>query len=567
MFSSIKRFVKRLTQPKDAQLWIDALIETIPLCVITSNQQLVYSNEQFKQLLDHNNQHLKNSLSDFLLPQSKRILEQALQAYSYTSFEIQLETSTGNVLHCLITMSQIDGYDYFLIQVMDITKQKQRESSLYNLAYYDCLTQLPNRTYFNQYSRNLIARYQQQDKRFSILLIDIDTFKHFNDSYGHDFGDQVVQYCSSAFYNAIEQFESKSNNKVRLCSRLGGDEFVIISDIGDASDAEQFANILTQTFKEQTKIDQHWINVTVSIGISTFPIDGTSISSLMQAADLALYKAKEGGRNQYQFYEVNQTTEAAHYLEHEQAIRYFIDTSDFEVYFQPLVNVNTRNVIGAEVLFRGNFNRYNDLQIGGLIDAAERSGLIRQLGSLILQKACKACSYIRQHYDPTFVIAVNVSTQQLQQTDFANLVFNILEQYQLPPQALNIEVTETAVMDKFREGLDELYELIERGVKLSIDDFGQGYSSMTYLRHLPATQLKIDKEFVDDIATNETAKEIARGLTQMAQTLGLDTCAEGVEYEQQFDVISQLQVDVAQGFLLYKPMSEQHLMELLWKNN
>lgn len=576
MFRKIRNCLLRRRQLiETAQLFTALFEQSSPMSITHLDGSFLRVNQAFADMLGYSIEQLSQMTVYDVTNQADigttyDLLQQARQGtINQAQFEKQFVTSDGDVRDCLVTSSRVKSREYVITHVFDITERKEAEETIYHLAYYDIMTGLPNRTHFAEHAEHVFERARRDEQRATLLLVDLDNFKNLNDSNGHEFGDKILSAASEKFAELTSEYCRAANKDEQcscFCARLGGDEFVFLcQNISDAAEAEKLAQRLHEKFAKPFIIDQQYAHITLSIGIALFPYDGSTVSSLLKAADLALYKAKDIGRGNYCFHESSQSTRIEQYLEQERALRYFIDTNDFQVHYQPLIRISDGAVLGAEALFRADENRYKNLDISRIMEIAEDTNLIVQLGKQILCKACEQCKIIRQQLLPNFKIAVNVSTRQLQDQQFIDMVQYTLATYQLPPQALEIEVTETSFFSNFDVGLEKIKRLRELGVGISIDDFGRGYSSMTYIRHIPATTMKIDKEFLDDIATDQKSKEIVKGLNKMAKTLGMLSCAEGVETEQQLNVLSQLGVDVAQGYLLGKPSTPEQLHQLLEK--
>ena len=447
-------------------------------------------------------------------------------------------------------------------------KKKVSEDIIYKLAYYDTLTGLPNRYHFNEKAEKVIEKANERHRAMALFLVDLDDFKKVNDTLGHQVGDEVLKEIASRLDKSLHDASCYTrcgliHDPDNFTSRLGGDEFVlIINEVVDAEQCGRIADSIISEFDKSITIDDYDFNVTISIGISILPIDGSDLSSLLRAADLALYAAKDKGKNQYHFHEVSMVTQLKEMMLYERVIREVIETHDFTLHYQPIFEVQEYTACGVEALLRVQHKLIPNLRLDKFIKVAEDTGLIIKLGEEILRRACWQCRMcIDDGHD--LVVAVNFSVQQLEQDDVVDIVFKVLEESNLPPEHLAIEVTETSLMENFEKVNDNLTLMHNAGIHISLDDFGTGYSSMEYVKRLSIDKIKIDISFIRDI--NETAESsvFVRAMTLLGKTLNLTVCAEGVETEEQFLTIRDIGVDQVQGYLMGKPMPADELQEFL----
>lgn len=443
--------------------------------------------------------------------------------------------------------------------LVDITSQIEDQKSIERLAYYDQLTELPNRAYFAIRADEALERAQSKTTHtnFGLFLIDIDDFKRINDTRGHAYGDLVLQEVASRIHPKIRACANQCHlHRECRCfaARLGGDEFVILLEgIVDTQHADHAANEILQSFYDPVLIEGHKLNISVSIGIALYPQSGSSVSTLLKSADLALYAAKERGKNQYYFHDKSLSNKIDTLVQYERHIRYFVETEDFDVHFQAIYDVELDKIVGAETLFRSNVDKFGPLDLQTVIDVAEQTGLIVPLGAAIFKRACIECKKC-DVLGPDRINSVNVSTRQLEDPEFVNMCCKTMDLIGVAPHNMAIEVTESMLMNNPDEGHAKLLELRELGMQVFIDDFGKGFSSMTYLRHLPADKLKIDKAFIDDITDDRAAVDMLQGINDLAHNLGLKTCAEGVETKEQLEILRMLEIDQVQGYLIGKPV-------------
>lgn len=442
--------------------------------------------------------------------------------------------------------------------------KKTSEDTIYKLAYYDTLTELPNRYHFNEKAVQLVKRASEHQKTLALFLVDLDDFKKVNDTLGHHTGDEVLKEIARRLDKSLHDASCYTkcgliHDPNNFTARLGGDEFVlIINDIVDEFQCGKIAENIIAEFTKPITVDGYDLDATISVGVSILPVDGRDLSSLLKAADLALYHAKDHGKNQYSFHKQSMVTQLKEAMLYEKVIRDIIDTGDFDIHYQPIYNVQQYKICGVESLLRVKHDLLPDLELEKLIKVAEDTGLIVPLGEEILRRACWQCrGCLDDGHD--LVAAVNLSIRQLEHHDIIQTIFNILKETNLPPENLALEVTETSLMNKFKPINEKLSILRGAGIHISLDDFGTGYSSMEYVKRLSVDKLKIDISFIRDINENEKSVEIVRAMTLLGKTLGMKVCAEGIETEKQFLTVRNIGVDQAQGYLLGKPMSVDDL--------
>lgn len=564
----------RRQQKKDITSITD-LLNAIPdaILICDNHGRIIKANDQSADLLGYTNKEIIGMPVEELMPARFREHHVKLRDSFFAEpkarpmgqgRELVVLTKDGNEIPVEIALGHTtNGDTRVLIVLRDITLRREDEQTIYQLAYYDTLTGLPNRLHFNEHVKKVIERAREQKWRFAFFLVDLDDFKRINDTLGHYAGDELLKEIAVRLQHVIELRCEDENECQCFAARLGGDEFVLIIErLRDARQAEDVAELIFSQFDTPVIVEDQEIYVKLSVGIGLYPHDGSSPSSLLKSADLALYTAKEKGKNQFHFHEASMNAQVVEYFQYESALRYFIDTNDFEVHYQPIVSVKDGSICGAEALFRGNRLKYSNLRLDRTITIAEDSGMIVSLGRNILRRACEDCvECIRGGYNA--VISVNISIRELNEPDFIENLSRTLEETGLPPSNLAIEVTESLFMVNYNENIRKLKKLKEMGIFLSIDDFGKGYSSMSYLRRLPADKLKIDKEFIDHIAVDVKSEEIVRGITMMAQTLGMVVCAEGVETDEQFKVLREVGVDQVQGYLTGRPVPANELINMM----
>jgi diguanylate cyclase (GGDEF)-like protein len=429
--------------------------------------------------------------------------------------------------------------------------EDQRESTaeatseVEHLAYHDTVTGLPNRSLFSDRLTVALAHAQRHRHKLAVLFLDIDRFKQINDSLGHTIGDRLLRSVAERIKSAIRDEDT--------VARFGGDEFtVLIHIIGKVEDAGKIATKVLEALKAPIAIDGREFVVTSSAGIAVYPADGGDGETLIRNADTAMYRAKDSGRNTYQYYASMMNHRAVQALELENGLRRAVEKQEFILYYQPLVDVPTGTVFGVEALLRWQHPQHGLLLPEKFMAAAEESGIIVQIGHWVLREVCRqAAEWHRQGH--RIIMAVNLSARQFQQADLLQRVAEALESARLRPQFLELEITESYAMQDVNRVIGTLNELKKLGVRIAIDDFGTGYSCLSYLKHFPIDTLKLDGSFLRDIGTRQD-QQIALGVIALAHSLNLKVIAEGVETISQLAFLRANSCDRLQGYLFSRPM-------------
>ena len=439
----------------------------------------------------------------------------------------------------------------------DITHLKESEARLEHLAHFDVLTDLPNRLLFYSRLEHALDQAKRHQQRLAVLFIDLDRFKTVNDSLGHPAGDELL-------ISVAQRIRKRLRSEDTL-ARLGGDEFVILLEqMDDAQIAAVVAQNVLQVLSAPVHLSGgHEVFIGGSIGISLYPDDADDATRLVSSADAALYQAKEQGRNTYCFYTNALTTAANDRLALETRLRYALERGEFVLHYQPLIDTQSGKPIGVEALVRWQPPGKAMVEPGHFIPIAEDTGLIVPLGEWVLRTACAQARTWQNDGLPPLVMAVNLSGRQFQSEDMVALVRTVLVDTGLPAQYLELELTESIIMEHADQAIATLDALKALGVRLAIDDFGTGYSSLAYLKRFPIDKLKIDRSFVDGLADDADDREIATTIIAMARSLNLDVLAEGVETQQQLDILRGLGCGAYQGYLFSRPVPAEALSPLL----
>jgi diguanylate cyclase (GGDEF)-like protein len=430
----------------------------------------------------------------------------------------------------------------------DITERKQTEERMRHIAQTDSLTGLPNRLALQLRLAQLLPEARRHQWQLAIMFIDLDRFKIINDTLGHQIGDELLREVAIRLSHVIRETD--------FVARLGGDEFVIIlPGIGGPADAAVVANKIIAALSEAIHANEQELHSSPSIGISVFPDDGSDGDTILKNADTAMYHAKAAGRNNYQFYAENMNKSATERLDIERKLRHAISRNELALCFQPQFCADRKKATGVEALVRWHHPTDGMISPIRFIPVAEETGLIVEIGEWVLRTACHEMkNWIDRGLKPIRV-AVNVSARQLRRRDFCEAVAGILAESGLPAELLELEITESAVMENPEEAIEILQRIGRMGVTLAIDDFGTGYSSLAYLKLFPIDHLKIDRSFVADIEFDLNDRAIAFGTIALAHSLGLNVIAEGVETEDQLELLRTNGCDEVQGYLFSKPLS------------
>lgn len=440
----------------------------------------------------------------------------------------------------------------------DISERKKAQEMIHFQAYHDLLTQLPNRGLFLDRLDLAKNQAERNQTKLAVLFLDMDGFKFINDTLGHFIGDSLLRKVARRLQNTLRNSDT--------VSRIGGDEFnILLPELQEADEAGLIAKKIIHAFSKPIHVENHEITISFSIGISIFPDDGSSNDQLVKNADMAMYHIKGRGKNGFEFFSDNM--QSIYQFRHsvEQDIHRALESHHLEAYFQPQYSVNDLQIVGLEALIRWNHPEKGLINPDKFIPIAEEMGLISEIGKFMLHSACgQIREWLDQGIDPVKV-AVNVSAYQLAQTDFDVTLCDLVKTYDIPHNLLMVEITETALVQELNLILPRLQNLVKCGIGLCIDDFGVGYSSLSYLQTLPIDTIKIDRSFLQctDQSTSSKKSCIIKAMVAMAQELKLNVIVEGVETQQQLDYVQAIGAKIVQGFLLNKPLPVKKITKLL----
>lgn len=440
----------------------------------------------------------------------------------------------------------------------DVTKHKSLEDKLFRQANFDILTGLPNRSLLVDRTTEAIALAKLTKSKIAILFLDLDRFKLINDTLGHPSADKLLLEVSNRLIDCV--------NENDVVCREGGDEYIVIlKSIKNEREVLEIAHKILNSIRETYFIDGHKFNITISIGISFYPKDGEDPESLIRCADIAMYQAKELGRNNFQFFTEDMNKKILDRLIMEGELREALDQNQFVLVYQPIVSLKTGYIVGLEVLLRWQKPNFSSIPTSEFISVAEESGIIVPIGDWVLHTACLKAKNLQKTF-PHLQIAVNLSGRQFKQANFLDRIRQILQETQFDPRYLAIELTERTIMDEREKTMSVLTNLKKMGATLVIDDFGTGYSSLNYLKQLPVDKVKIDRTFIKDIPTDAEDRAIIAAIIALAGKLNLKVVAEGVEKESQLKFLIEHHCDEMQGFYFSAPLVEEDCIKVLTQN-
>ena len=433
---------------------------------------------------------------------------------------------------------------------------KQSEEQIRYRANYDSLTRLPNRANFLEHLGEAIIRDRRNHGLTALLFIDLDRFKTINDTLGHDYGDELIKQVATRIKQATRETD--------VVSRLGGDEFtVLLTDVSDEIHASIIAKNILSRLSQPYMLEAHEVYTSASIGITISPADGEDANTLLKNADMAMYEAKDMGRNTFRFFTTQMTDRARQFMEIDKDMRRALNQNELDVHFQPIYATQDQTMLGVEALLRWQHPQKGMIEPTDFIAVAEETGLIEEIGLWVLREACStALPWLKNGLDPDFYLAVNISMRQFKGGFDRKQLTRILSETGFPADRLLLEITETLLMDEDTRTREVLAEFRQMGVRLAVDDFGTGYSALSYLREFPVTTLKIDSSFIRDVNRSPNHRRLVEAIIAMARSLGLATVAEGVETAEQGALLAELKCDMVQGHL-YSPAVPAHEIEKL----
>jgi diguanylate cyclase (GGDEF)-like protein/PAS domain S-box-containing protein len=555
---------------REAEARYGHVLATTPDAIIStdSRQRITVFNHGAEHIFGYLAEEVLGQPLDLLLPEHLRQVHLAhVQAFAESPDmakgiserkEISGRRKDGSLFPARASISKLmeeDGMTFTVI-LHDVTQQKQNEERIRYLAHYDVLTGLPNRVLFGDRLEQAIAEAERRGRIVGLIMLDLDRFKTINDTLGHGAGDALLQHVARRLVGCVRQDDT--------VARLGGDEFaVVLVDVAHPGDAARVARTILDGFIPPFSILGRELFMGASLGISLYPLDGRETDILMKNADVAMYRVKGSGRSSYQFYEPEMTAQAEQRLALENDLRHAMERGELLVLFQPQEAVATGRLEAFEALVRWQHPERGLVTPDTFIPLAEENGLIVQIGEWVLEYAC-ACSKGWQEAGlPPIKVAVNVSSRQFLQNDLFTIVERVLQKTGLDPHLLELEITESMLMQDEQSALETIRQINMLGVNFSLDDFGTGYSSLSRLKRFPLSTLKIDQSFIADIPHDQFDAAIVRSIVSMGHGLGIRVLAEGVENQDQMDFLRDSGCDMIQGFHYGRPLTAEDAGKVL----
>lgn len=445
-----------------------------------------------------------------------------------------------------------------LVIVRDITEQRKANATVYRLAFYDTLTGLPNRQSFMSRLSEAVRDAKADDSRFSVLYLDLDNFKRINDSLGHTIGDELLKTVSARIEQCVRADDfvaryGKSKSALHL-ARLGGDEFtILLRDLGDAVTVDLIADRIIKAVSEPIVQDDREFVITPSIGVVNYPEDGTNIDTLMANADMAMYHAKESGKNAVRSFSGTMSIRSLEYMDLEHALRRAINSDELDLHYQPKLDLRSGTISGVEALVRWHHPERGSISPAKFVPIAEQAGLIIELSQWVLNRVCRQIAAWSDSALAEIPIAMNLSGKQFSHSDVHRVMMRAIQEHGIEPWKLELELTESELMRDADGTIATLQRIKDAGLSIAVDDFGTGYSSLSYLKKFPIDALKIDRSFVTELDAADDDQSICGAIIALAHSLGLKVIAEGVETARHRDLLRELGCDEMQGFYFAKP--------------
>ncbi len=539
--------------------------ENAPIGIILLDLQgNVFEANRFAEKLLAYDQHRMSGTHIFdLLPpgeqeQLERLLRSAPGAPITDRSERRMICRTGLEIWTnqhLVTQNSATGEPaYLILQVADITEVKISQERMERMAFYDTLTNLANRRLFNDRLERAIEQCQRNHTNAALLYLDLDHFKRVNDTLGHEAGDSLLKQVGERLTDAVRKEDT--------VGRLGGDEFaVLLTHISTSSDAGRVAEKIAKSLTEPMAISGHNIVVTTSIGITVIPNDGSDANILMKNADLAMYRAKEQGRNNYQYFSEEMNTRAIAKLKTENELRTALEENQFELFLQPKIQLHNGQLVGFEALLRWHHPERGILTPDKFIDVAEETGSIVDIGQWVIREACALSKQLQDELCETLQMAINISPRQFADPHFVSYTQRCIRKAKIDARTFEMEITETMLMEDAKATSDVIEQLHDLGVQIAIDDFGTGYSSLSYLKRFPIHTVKVDRSFIKEIPSSHDDMAITAAVIAMAHQLKMSVVAEGIETQEQLEFLLEHDCEMGQGYLYSKPLPLFEILE------
>ena len=570
----LQTIVRDITERKmkDAQVGkLSSVMEqTADIIVVTDTEgKIEYVNPSFEKITGYTyNEAVNNSpglvasglhKSEFY----KHMWETITAGESYSNIFIN-RRKDGSLYYEEKTITPIKDQSgtitHYVATGKDISDRIQIQERLQHMAHHDALTDLPNRNLFLDRLQQSLNRARWHDRLVAVMFMDLDRFKIINDTLGHNVGDQLLLQLSQRLAKTVRDGDT--------IARFGGDEFaILLDDINSESHISSLAEKLLDTLATPFKFNKQELFVTASIGVSIFPNDGEDSDTLLRNADVAMYRAKDLGKNNYQFYSDDLSARIFERLTLENNLRHALERDEFILYYQPQIDARTNKVSGVEALLRWQHPELGLVTPNNIIPLLEETGLIEKVGHWVLETACRQSRALHDAGWSYLHMSVNISSRQFNNTDFISSLHDIINQTKINPEFLELELTESMLMRNASATINALHSLSGRGVRFAIDDFGTGYSSLTYLRRFPIDTIKIDRSFIHDVTDNPDDAAITSAIIVMAQSLSLNVIAEGVENQKQLDFLTSRNCHYLQGNFFSRPLPAEELSQFIEKQN
>uniref|UniRef100_A0A7U3YEM8 Diguanylate cyclase/phosphodiesterase with PAS/PAC sensor(S) n=1 Tax=Geobacillus sp. (strain Y4.1MC1) TaxID=581103 RepID=A0A7U3YEM8_GEOS0 len=483
----------------------------------------------------------------------------ALNQYGVWKGEIWNKRKDGELYLEWLTISAVKDQQgnvtNYVAIFSDITEHKRNMEQLTKLALYDPLTNVPNRYLFEKRLESIIRMSKKHNQSFALLFLDLDRFKNINDTLGHHMGDMLLKETAQRLNGMLRKQDT--------IARFGGDEFVIIlPNLKHIREAVYMAENIIESLKRPFNVNHQEVYISTSIGISVYPYDGTDKETLIRMADRAMYQAKTNGRNQFVLYHDGMNNNGRHLFQLETALRKAFDLGEFALYYQPQVDMKTKQIRAVEALIRWNHHEKGVISPGQFIPLAEESGLITPISDWIIMQACEDLKQLQWQF-PYVKMSINISPIYFQQIDFLEKLQKTIESVNVNPRSLELELTESAIMPHADQSVGRLTTLKTMGISIAIDDFGTGFSSLSYLHRFPIDVLKIDQSFIKQLSQYQEDLAIVKAIIMMAHSLQIQVVAEGVETEKQYQILEEQRCDFVQGYYVSNPLTIGELYEFL----
>jgi diguanylate cyclase (GGDEF)-like protein len=554
--------IERKAQLERVNLQLDVAMNNMThgLCMFDSNQRLIVCNERYIQMYHLSPEltkpgtelaeifsHRTKMGTTVLVQPDRELLGSVGSPAEGKVATIAQELSDGRII--AISQQLIAGGGWVAVHE-DITERRRVEAEITHLAHHDPLTNLPNRKLFNERLEHAFS-YVGWGESFAVLCVDLDQFKDINDTLGHSIGDELLKLVAQRLRHCTREADT--------IARLGGDEFAIVQINASPESSSALASRIIETISEPCKIDGHQINIGASVGISLAPGDGDDSDQLLKNADMALYLAKSDGRSTHRFFEPEMDTRLQARRSLEIDLRQAIANGEFQLYYQPIINLKTGKIASLEALLRWNHSKRGLVMPGEFIGLAEETGLITPIGEWVIRQACSDA--VSWPYDTK--VAINLSPAQFRNSNLVQIIVQALAISNLSPRRLELEITETVLLKNNDANLAMLRQLRGLGVRIAMDDFGTGYSSLSYLRGFPFDKIKIDQSFIRDSSDRNDSAAIMRAIASLAESLNMVTVAEGVETEDQFNRARLEGCTEAQGYYFSRPLPAKDILLIL----